>query len=148
MEWARRKEVKYFPAKPSTVALWVADHSGHKSESDLLAMLEAIKRMHDAHGGLANPCSTCAVERMLAVVIKAEPPRSWPKAEKALFATLDPALRAIISKRRIRRERGLRQKQNELSAAIKAAEQRQSDGAETKPVNSKKENENGKEART
>jgi hypothetical protein len=118
MEWTKRKEVKYFPASPTTIAAYLTDIAGHKTEDYLVDSVSAFRRLHDQNG-LANPCATFAVEQILAVLIKTEPPRSWPKAEQLLFTALSPTLRAIISRREKERETGLRRQQNKLAEEIK-----------------------------
>jgi hypothetical protein len=62
---------------------------------------------------------THAVANVLSVVIKAEPPRSWPAREKLLFTALPGPLREIIARREKERETGLRRQQNKLAEEIK-----------------------------
>jgi hypothetical protein len=118
MEWTRRKEVKYFPSSPTTIAAYLTDIAGHKTEDYLLDSISALRRLHD-QTGLANPCATFAVEQILAVLFKTAPPRSWPRAEQSIFASLPASLQAIIARREKERESGLRRKQNELAEQIK-----------------------------
>ena len=89
--------------------------------------------MHIAHNALADPTASRAVEFVLGQIVgQVEPLRSWPKAEKALFLTLPPAIRAIIARREAERETYLRTKQNQLIEELnKLTEKKQTDGNKT-----------------
>jgi hypothetical protein len=47
------------------------------------------------------------------------PPRSWPKDDQAIWRTLPAAIRHRIATREQERDRGLRQKQNDLAQKLK-----------------------------
>jgi hypothetical protein len=121
MEWTKRKEVKYFPASPITIAAYLTDIAGHKTEDYLLDSISALRRLHDQNG-LANPCATFAVEAILAVLIKTEPPRSWTKEDKLMFTTLPPSIKARIAKREHEREVSLRRAQNQAAELKRSAD--------------------------
>ena len=139
--WCEQRGVRYLPATPSVIATFVQEIA-HRGDDFVLSVLAAIRRGH-VNLNTADPTASRPVHFVLEKILKTDlAPRSWPAIEKTLWATLPAPTRKIIARREAERENDFRQKQNELSAAIKAAEQRQSDGAETKPVNTKVENEN------
>jgi hypothetical protein len=134
LSWCASNGVRHCPAKPTTVAAWIVSlpENGGNQER-ILATLAAIELLHDRHGK-PNPVATAIVRAALDRVIKVDPPpRSWPKPDKISFALLPADIRAIIAKRERDRERVMRRDQNA------AAKDRQTNGAETKPVEHEKE---------
>lgn len=133
-EWCHQIfKVPSCPAKPATVAAWILEDKG--PGYFYLGTLSAIEAVHDYYG-FANPCATAAVRAALEKTLEIKPPRSWTKEEKISFAQLPADIRAAIERRESDRETHLRNRQNELAAAIKEAKQ---DSAETKPVELKEE---------
>jgi hypothetical protein len=55
-----------------------------------------------------------------------EAPRSWPKADKALFAALPMAVQSVIARREAQRDKELQRLQNEVDAMIGRRALRQS----------------------
>jgi hypothetical protein len=143
LSWCASNGVRHCPAKPSTVAAFVVSlpENGGNQER-ILATLTAIELLHDQHCK-PNPVATAIVRAALDRVIKVDPPRSWPSPDKISFALLPADIRAIIAKRERDRERAMRRDQNA------AAKERQTNGAETKPVEHEKElrNDNQEAAR-
>ena len=111
--WAKQRNVRHAPARPAVVAQFISELA-HRGEEHILASLGALAALHDYHG-LANPCGTYAVREALAKIIKTEPPRSWPKAEKERFLTLPADIKSIIAKRESERELGMRNLQNQFA---------------------------------
>jgi hypothetical protein len=115
-KWAGEQSVRACAAKPATVAMWVLSHRdlGAHSIMDMLAAVEAVHNYH----GLSVPTKSAIVCRALEALFKSEPPRSWPAADKLLFATLPETIKQIIGRRERDRERELRRAQN-LAAELK-----------------------------
>jgi hypothetical protein len=119
LEFARQKCCRAAPARPTTEAAYVLhEHAEGTSAQQILALLDSIAAFHDHHG-LANPVATAVVRLALDDVIRIEPPRSWPKEDKVLFATLPPDIRSVIARREQERDASLRRKQNELAEQTK-----------------------------
>jgi hypothetical protein len=115
LAWAKERCCRACPARPAVVAAYVLhEHAKGTPAEQVLALLRAIEAFHDHHG-LANPCATAVVRLALDDVIRVEPPRSWPKEDKILFANLDPAVRDVIARRETERETALRRAQNALA---------------------------------
>jgi hypothetical protein len=89
--------------------------------------------LHDKFG-LSNPVKTAIVSGALQTVIKTDPPKSWSKEDRVLFAQLPPDIRQIIADRERDRDRALRQAQNR---AAEVRKNRQTNGAESKSVKHK-----------
>ena len=128
-KWTASKSARRLPAKPVTVACYVLDQAAlGVPAQQILAQLDAIERAHDRHS-LSNPVRTAVVRAALETIIKVDPPRSWPKEDKVLFAQLDPEIRQVIARRESERDRELRRIQS------RAAELRRlPNGAATKTV--------------
>lgn len=123
VEFAKQKCVRACPAKPTSVAAFVIDkHSDGVPAQQILALLEAITAAHNCHGNLADPCAAQIVRQALSETIRTNPPRSWPAADKLLFATLDPVVQDVIARREEERDSNLRKKQNELAELRKRLE--------------------------
>lgn len=122
-KWCDDIGVRKCAAKPATIAAFIlAQAELGVPDDQILGALEAITAVHDYHE-LPNPTATAIVKAALDRAMKTvEPPRSWSKAEKALFAT--PAdIQRVIERREVDRDRALRRKQNEL-----AEKEKKSDG--------------------
>ena len=138
VRWCEQRGVRYLPATPSVIATFIGELA-HRGDDFILSVLAAIRRGH-TNLNTADPTNSRPVWLVLDKILKTDlAPRSWPPIEKTLWATLPPETRRIIVRRSAEQENDFRRKTNELSAAIKAADQRQSDGAEKKPVITKKE---------
>lgn len=114
-KWAASKQVRKCPAKPTTIsAFCIEQHELGATAQVILAMLGAIEALHDFHS-LSNPVRTAIVRAALEQIIKLDPPRSWPKEDKALFAQLDPQIRRVIARREADRDRELRRLQSKAA---------------------------------
>jgi hypothetical protein len=116
-KWAAQHNIRACAAKPATVAMWVLSHR-HLGADAAMEMLAAVAAIHDYHG-LSNPTQTAIVCRAIEAVFKAEPPRSWDREAKLLFATLPQTIQQVIGKRERDRERELRSCQNRAAKAEK-----------------------------
>ena len=113
--WCAEKSVRRLPAKSWTVAAFILDQNAHgRDPQGCIALLAAIAEVHDAHS-LSNPTATSVVNQVLDQIVKVDPPRSWPAADKAEFARLPPTIREIIARRENDRDRELRRKQTEFA---------------------------------
>jgi len=109
------------PARPSSVAAFVIhEHGLGTPAQQILSLVEAIAAFHD-HYGLAKPVATAIVRLALEEVIHIEPPRAWPKEEKAAFALLPPDIRNVIARRENERDAWLRRAQNKAAEERKAS---------------------------
>jgi hypothetical protein len=106
---------RHLPAAPTTCAMYILNQAkvGIAPER-IAAEAQAIELLHDQYN-LANPRQTRAARFALEQVLKVEPPRSWPKGEKAMFMHLPVQIRHVISNREKDRERTLRRGQNEVA---------------------------------
>jgi hypothetical protein len=128
--WCSDKSVRRLPAKPWVVAAFILDQTANGRDAQgCLALLAAIAEIHDVHS-LSDPTSSGFVRTALESIIKSEPPRSWPKEDRASWATLPPDIRQAISRREEQRDLALRRAQNNLADERK----RLSSGADTKPA--------------
>jgi hypothetical protein len=141
VQWCSSVGVRHLPAAPATCAMFIMSQAkvGIAPER-IAAEAQAIELLHD-QCGLANPMQTRAAR--WALELKIEPPRSWPKEEKAMFAHLPVQIRNIITARENDRERALRRAQNSY-AELKKLLRLQTAPDETKSVEvtNVKENEN------
>src|SRR5262245_16704461 len=86
--WCEAHGVRSCPARPTTVATWITERARDGVSSELiLRTLEAIATQHNSHA-LANPTTAYVVRAALEPIITVEPPRSWPREDKARFAML------------------------------------------------------------
>jgi hypothetical protein len=128
LTWCKEAGVRHAPAKPWCVAAFILDRHRHGAdEQQIHAVLGAITRLHDRFG-LANPVAG-PVHAALYRIFEIYPPRSWPKEDKALWATLPALVRHRITSREAERDAGLRKKQNELAAKLKELQPNANDGA-------------------
>ena len=86
MGWCSKTGVRHCLARPWVIATYIAEHS-HRGETFLVDALSAIAALHDFHS-LQNPAATQQVRAGLDKIVKPEVPRSWTKAEKAMFSLL------------------------------------------------------------
>jgi hypothetical protein len=126
--------VRNCPARPQVVAAFIrAEEKFGTPPETIVLILSAIQLLHDRHG-LASPIASAVVRAELERVLKTEAPRSWPRAEQLMFASLPPEIRAVVAKRERDRERWLRNKMNELAELKRQL----TDGA-AKPVTTQEE---------
>ena len=126
-KWCEARSVRKCPCKPHVLASFcISQHQMGAAPQVILALLAAVEALHDHHG-LSNPVRTSAVRAALDTIIKIDPPRSWPRADRILFAELPPDIREITARREQQRDKALRRLQNE-------AAERRHNGAEKKPV--------------
>ena len=112
--WCAEKGVRKLPAKPWVVAAFILEQIANgRDVQGCLALLAAIEAVHDSHN-LSNPTATAIVRAALDTIVKAEPPRSWNKDERAAWALLPPEIRQAISRREYDRDKALRVAQNRL----------------------------------
>jgi hypothetical protein len=133
LRWCKEKSVRHCPAKPYSVAAFILDQHKLGQIEGIFDTLAAIERLHDKFT-LANPVLTPIVGVAIERTTTIKSPRSWPKADCALAATLPPQIRWRIETREQERDAGLRRKHNELAELRKKLEQ-QIDSA--KPVEQK-----------
>ena len=127
-KWTASKQVRKCPAKSHVVAKFVIEQSElGASPQIILALVDAIAQLHLYHE-LSNPTVTPWVHHALNMVVRTDPPRSWPREDRVLFATLDPAIRRIIADRERDRDRELRRLQN---AAAEVRKKRHNGADET-----------------
>jgi hypothetical protein len=111
--------VRNCPTRPQVVAAFIRAEEKFGTPPETMALiLSAIEALHIRHG-MSNPLATPVCREQLERVLKTEAPRSWPRAEKLMFAALPPEIRAVIAKRERDRERWLRNKMNELAEELK-----------------------------
>jgi hypothetical protein len=129
LTWCKEAEVRHAPAKPWCCAAFILDRQRHGAdEQQIHAVLGAISRLHQKFG-LADPV-TGPVHLALFRMFEIAPPRSWPKEDKALWATLPALARHRITIREAQRDKELRRIQSEHAELKK----RLTTDAETKAV--------------
>jgi hypothetical protein len=126
--WCSQNSVRSIPATPSVVATFISEMMATRGTDFLLDILEAIVTVHD-YWNLANPVATATVAMMLVTTEAVDPPRSFTKEEKLVFAGLPRDIQGAVARREKNRDDDLRRKQNELAEERK----RLKDGAD-KPV--------------
>jgi hypothetical protein len=119
LAWCRDKSVRSVPAKVWCCAAYVLDrHNRGVPESQIFDELRAIERLH-SKWRLPNPADGAICKAAIERITQTRPPRSWPAADKALFATLDPQIRHRIAEREQQRDTELRRIQNEHAEKLK-----------------------------
>ena len=113
--WCEQQSVRKIPAKPATVAAYILAMAGMGvSHEQIVSVVNAADVAHQFHG-LSSPLHTQIVRAALDTLLKAEPPRSWSKDEKAEWALLPPAIREIVARRETERDTSIRRKQNAIA---------------------------------
>jgi hypothetical protein len=116
--WAGQRHARRCPARPATVALFALSQNDMGVAVDtILAQLNAIEAMHDKFS-LPNPVRTAAVRSAMETVVKADPPRSWPKKDKAAFAMLPSDIRLILAKRQEKMDTEIRRLQSKVAREL------------------------------
>ncbi|MFY9837669.1 MAG: hypothetical protein WAK55_14625 [Xanthobacteraceae bacterium] len=118
-EWCRQRALKFCPAKPATIAMFIRTESANHVPADkILAALRAIEQLH-ADQGEANPVA-CPMPRLeLEKITNIEAPRTWPKVDRPLFQSLPPEVRAVIKRNADSTSLALRRLQNKVAAISK-----------------------------
>jgi hypothetical protein len=132
--------VRHLPAAPTTCAAFILNQAkAGVGPERIAAEAQAIEKLHDQYNQ-ANPLQTRSARWALDQVLKIEAHRSWPAAEKAMYAHLPVQIRAVISNREKDRERALRRGQNQFAAAIKELDaQRQKQEPDPNPEQPKED---------
>jgi len=112
--WCEAKGLPWRPASPGSVALFVLEHQSLGIET-LLQILQGISAAHEALA-MSDPTTSWSVTSALNRITKLVPPRSWPKAEREMFARLPYALQHYVAMHEDRREREIRRAHNEAAA--------------------------------
>jgi hypothetical protein len=142
--WCNSKGVPSLPAKPTTVAAFILARRRLDADEKLTRnIVHAVERQHDI-AGLPNPVATFAVRLALNKPATVEPPRSWPGAQKLMFAGLPREIQEVVSAREADRERALRRGQNEIAEMKKRLQEQM---PQPKSAEQQKEDSNGKETR-
>jgi len=117
-QWALARRLPVLPTLPGYVAEFVARSS--KKLDDLIAATQEVSRLHTSNG-LADPC-TAQVTAAFQAIAPIDPPRSWPKDQKACFAELPYGLQKYVAAHEDRREKEIHRAHNEAANARKALE--------------------------
>jgi hypothetical protein len=122
--WCEGESVRKLPAKPATVAAYVLAMAGMGVPYEqIVSVVKAADVAHQFHG-LSSPLHTQIVRAALDTIVKAEPPRSWSKDEKAEWALLPPSIREIVARRESERDISIRRKQNAIAEERKRLSRR------------------------
>ena len=120
-KWCLPRHIQPLPAAPAHVAAFVRDSQPVIPFEKVWETVQEISRSHPENG-LADPTAGGPVAEAINAIAKIEPPRSWPKAEKARFFSLPYDLQLFVSKREAEREATLKRAIQEASDARKAAD--------------------------
>ena len=111
--WCLINEHQLFGASPEIVARFVADIAPMGID-EMLRAVQEVSRMHCAHG-LADPTSGGPVQALVNAITRIDPPRSWPKEEKARFLALPYDLQVYLAKRQAIDDEHIHKLQRELA---------------------------------
>jgi hypothetical protein len=111
------KNLPWRPASPASVALYVFER-GSRGIDELTAEIAKISASHCSKW-LADPTTGWPATTALSLIMKIDPPRSWPKEDKAMFAQLLYAVQGRITRREAERDTMVRRCQNERADAMK-----------------------------
>ena len=116
--WGEGESVRKIPAKPRDCrGIHSRDGGNRRSTKQIVSVVNAADVVHQFHG-LSSPLHTQIVRAALDTLLKAEPPRSWSKDEKAEWALLPPSIRDTIARRERERDTALRRLQNKTSEGV------------------------------
>src|SRR6516162_4002970 len=114
-DWCKSKGVPFVPAQPATVAAYIIFENREGADFQrIFSTVEAIAQMHD-RAGLSNPCATMAVRHELGCIYHIDPPRSWAKVHRPLFASLPIECRHVIENYADLASKAVRKAQNEAA---------------------------------
>jgi len=126
--WCLLRRERAFPARPSTVADFIADVAS-LGIGKIWPIVVAISNAH-TRNGLADPTAGGWVSAAINELANVEAPRSWPAEQKQRFYALPYDLQAFISEREAERDKAVRRAQNQAAAKRKERSNgRQSNGA-------------------
>jgi hypothetical protein len=117
--WACLRGGQPVPASPADVANFITDITSLGIEK-ILRAVDDISRAHFLRG-LADPTLGPPVSMLLSELAKIEPPRAWPKEQKAEFARLQPDMQKFIAEFFKRQDVVVKRAMQEASDARKAA---------------------------
>jgi hypothetical protein len=111
MKFCEELGVPWRPASPAVLAKFVLQHT---KTGRLIEEIRSISAAHSS-SNLPDPAATYWVSKALCRLMKIEPPRSWPKAEQAVFLSLPADLQQYLIPREAERDRTVRRAQNEAA---------------------------------
>lgn len=115
--WCILKGIPPLPVAPATVAAFIADCTPLGVEK----VWEAVRGISIAHlsQGLADPTAGGQAALAMNALSRIDPPRSWPKDEKARFFALPYDLQVYMHKREGQRDKAVKQAQDAAATARK-----------------------------
>lgn len=113
--WCILNGTQPVPATPMMVARFVADVAPWGIEQ-IWPIVQEISRAHYTVG-LADPTLGGPVAAAINEIAKIEPPRSWPKQQKARFALLPYDLQGYVAAHDQQREKEIRRAHSEAANA-------------------------------
>ena len=106
----------YLPAAPGSVAAYLrSQYTQGVGAETILKIVEALDAWH-VNQNLGSPTATPAVRAVLSEILKLNPPRSWTKDERLLFASLPPEVQFIVERHTRLDSNAVRKAQNEAAA--------------------------------
>ncbi|XSC46798.1 hypothetical protein ACF1BQ_014600 [Bradyrhizobium sp. RDT10] len=114
-QWALVRRLPVLPTLPIHVAEFVSSSFPSMKLEDLIASMQEVSRLHTSNG-LADPC-TAQVTAAFYAIAPIDPPRSWPKDQKACFAELPYGVQKYVAAHDDQRERAIRRAHNEAATA-------------------------------
>jgi hypothetical protein len=114
-DFCKAKGVPFLPAAPATVALFLrTENLGGANYKRIFATAQAIELLHD-QAMLSNPVATFVVRNELARIYEINPPRSWAKVHRPLFASLPIEVRQVVENYADLSSKAVRKAQNEAA---------------------------------
>jgi hypothetical protein len=114
-DFCKAKGVPFLPAAPATVALFLrTENLGGADYRRIFATAQAIERFHD-RALLSNPVATFCCRNEIARIYEINPPRSWARVHRPLFASLPIEVRHVIENYADLASRAVRKSQNEAA---------------------------------
>jgi hypothetical protein len=114
-DFCKAKGVPFLPAAPATVALCLRiENRGGANYKRIFATAQAIERLPDRTMA-SNPVATFAVRNEIARHYEINPPRSWAKIHRPLFASLPIEIRHVIENYADLATKAVRKAQNEAA---------------------------------
>lgn len=114
--WCMQRNVRALPAAPQHVAAFVRDCEPLVAMPKIWEAVQEISRSHLTNG-FADPTVGGAVADVINAIAKIDPPRSWPKEQKARFSALPYDLQVFFAAHERQREKELRRAQNGAATA-------------------------------
>ncbi|MEH2627076.1 hypothetical protein V1292_005131 [Bradyrhizobium sp. AZCC 1719] len=111
LHWCDLKGVRPMPLAPADIATFVMQSQALGIEK-IAATVAAISKTYLARG-YADPTAGGPVGAALNAIAPIDPPRSWPKEHKHRFTSMPYDLQAYVASHEARREKVVRQAQNE-----------------------------------